>query len=115
MVCSSVGTVHPMLWFAPVSAATFLGFVTKIAESTERTYGAILAKAHKYLFNGFVMAAVCPPFDAVGLFSSAPYVLAGLCFLVLSPSTFINITVFVMSIVGQIAWLSVGFFITPEK
>lgn len=115
MVCSGVGTVHPMLWFAPVSAATFLGFVTKVAESTEQTYRAILAKAHKYLFNGFVMAAVCPPFDAVGLFSSAPYVLAGLCFLVLSPSTFTNIAVFIMSIVGQVAWLSVGFFVTTEK
>lgn len=115
MVCSGVGTIHPMLWFAPVSAATFLGFVTKVAESTEHTYRAILAKAHKYLFNGFVMATVCPPFDAVGLFSSAPYVLAGLCFLVLSPSSFSNIAVFVMSIVGQVAWLAVGFFITTEK
>lgn len=115
MVCSGVGTIHPMLWFAPVTAATFLGFVTKLAESTEQTYCAMLVKAHKYLFNGFVMAVVCPPFDTVGLFSSAPYVLAGLCFLTLSPGSFTNIAVFVMSIAGQVVWLAVGFFITGDE
>ena len=115
MVCSGVGTIHPILWFAPVAAATFLGFVTKLAESTEQTYRAMLVKAHKYLFNGFVMAVVCPPFDTVGLFSSAPYVLAGLCFLTLSPTTFANIAVFVMSIAGQVVWLAVGFFVTGDE
>lgn len=115
MVCSGVGTIHPVLWFAPVAAATFLGFVTKLAESTEQTYRAMLVKAHKYLFNGFVMAVVCPPFDTVGLFCSAPYVLAGLCFLTLRPNTFANISVFVMSIAGQVVWLAVGFFVTGDK
>lgn len=112
LVCSSVGSIHPALWFAPLASATLLGFITKVSESKEETLRAVLPKTHKYLLQAFVMAAVCPPFNAVGLFSSVPYVLAALCFLTLDPGASLNITVFVFSIVGQIIWLAVGFFAT---
>ncbi|KAK3882833.1 hypothetical protein Pcinc_012806 [Petrolisthes cinctipes] len=111
LVCGGMGTVHPALWISPVAGATILGFVTKVSESQEVTIKATLIKTHKYLFEAFIMACVCPPFNAVGIFSSLPYILAGLCFLTRDPGTGFNIVVFIMSILGQSIWLAVGFFV----
>ncbi|XP_047481124.1 uncharacterized protein LOC125033560 isoform X2 [Penaeus chinensis] len=112
LVSGGVGTIHQALWFVPVLSATFIGLVTKMSETKEETWAAVLTKTHKYSFESFLMATVCPPFNALGLFTSVPYVLAGMCYLTLDPGCFVNIMVFVLSILGQVAWLALGFFTT---
>ncbi|XP_063589410.1 uncharacterized protein LOC134766483 isoform X1 [Penaeus indicus] len=112
LVSGGVGTIHQALWFVPVLSATLIGLVTKMAETKEETWAAVLTKTHKYSFESFLMATVCPPFNALGLFTSVSYVLAGMCYLMLDPGCFVNIMVFVLSILGQVAWLALGFFTT---
>ncbi|XP_042863982.1 uncharacterized protein LOC122248187 isoform X2 [Penaeus japonicus] len=112
LVSGGVGTIHQALWFVPVASATLVGLVTKISETKEETWSAVVTKTHKYAFESFLMATVCPPFNAVGLFTSVPYVLAGLCYLTLDPESFVNVVVFMLSILGQVAWLALGFFAT---
>lgn len=112
LVSGGVGTIHQALWFVPVLSATFIGLVTKMAETKEETWTAVLTKTHKYSFESFLMATVCPPFNALGLFTSVPYVLAGVCYLTLDPGAVVNVLVFVLSILGQVAWLALGFFTT---
>nr|XP_027234933.1 uncharacterized protein LOC113826259 [Penaeus vannamei] len=107
LVSGGVGTIHQALWFVPVLSATFIGLVTKMAETKEETWTAVLTKTHKYSFESFLMATVCPPFNALGLFTSVPYVLAGVCYLTLDPGAVVNVLVFVLSILGQVvAWLA---------
>ncbi|XP_064103955.1 uncharacterized protein LOC135213748 isoform X2 [Macrobrachium nipponense] len=112
MVLGGVGTIDSSFWFIPVSCSLLVGVVTKICESKERTAKPILIKMPKYISESFVMATICPPFNALGVFTSVPYVVAGIVFLLREPGAATNIVTFIFSIFGQVAWLAVGFFVT---
>lgn len=112
MVLGGVGTISSGFWFIPVSCSLLVGVVTKICESKERTAKPILIKMPKYISESFVMATICPPFNALGVFTSVPYVVAGIVFLLRDPGAATNIVTFIFSIFGQVAWLAVGFFVT---
>ncbi|CAL4062409.1 unnamed protein product [Meganyctiphanes norvegica] len=109
MVCGGTGTFSPWLWFGPLLASTFIALIAKFCESKEETLVAKFQKSHKYLLEAMVMATICPPFNPVGIFASIPYVMASIIFFMNNPRHALNIVVLIASIVGQVAWIPLGF------
>ncbi|KAL7648701.1 UNVERIFIED_CONTAM: hypothetical protein RMT77_000608 [Armadillidium vulgare] len=116
-VCSSMATLHPVLFIVPLLASFVIGFVTKISESTETTFSDRIKKLKNYFAESLIMASVCPPFNPTGIFCSAAYVLSALVFFVEDPESLINILGFVLAIFGQVIWVSIGFCLVqrPRK
>ena len=88
-----------------------ISVAAKVAESEESLVRNHLKKVHKYLFEGLIMATLCPPFDTIGGFAAITYMLSALCFLMKNPANWLNILIFICSIFGQTLWLLVGFFV----
>ncbi|KAK7070416.1 hypothetical protein SK128_021345 [Halocaridina rubra] len=111
LVCSGIGSIDPAFWVIPLGASVLVGVITKICESKDTALRSLVVKMHKYFTEAFVMATVCPPYNALGIITSIPYVLGGLIFLLRMPENWINIATFLCSIAGQVAWVAVGYFV----
>ena len=71
----------------------------------------VLRQLPSLVSEAFLMATVCPPFNAVGAFACVPYGLGGLVFLLCDPPAAHNILTFIFALLGQVAWLALGFFV----